>query len=308
MEKLTEINSVDTDYRAEVVASGLIEAGYDTDKVMLVRQKGDKRAVSKDVDRIDTFYSNYDMLEYLYIYTHRASIYKSLPENLFHRPFTSNRQKTKEDVIHEIRTQREEEKYVRKFFQPFEMALDKILVQANAYERRYDKVHFYSDLTGVLNDYWEVLQYMSTGQALLFIKSIPLFSKVARDLDLMAEVISVVLDCPITIEEAGQSSLELESQDRVKLKDWKLDVNSVLGKSTIYENPDIVIHIGPVGVNEMTLFGHGKKNDLVLKGMVDLLVPFDRHVTFKYQTLRSEAGFRLSGKNHTAYLGINTTL
>jgi hypothetical protein len=308
MKNSMDINTIGTDFKAEVVASGLISAGMDAGKLLIVRHRGDKKDVSKDIDKLEYWYPGFDMMEYLYIYTSRHSIYDSLPEGLFHQTSGYGKAKSKEDIIHEIREQRGKEQAVRNFFRPFEMAADKILIDAQAYEQKYDKAHFHRNLTNILNEYWGILQYLTTGQALLFIRIIPFVEGTSGDMDLTATIMSVILDCPVSICRGEKSKVNLEAPDCVKLGEWKLGINSVLGDTTEYASPDLVIHIGPVNLEQMRLFESGRNNDLILKELVDLMIPFDRNTVVRYRVNKSEAKFRLSGQGHTAYLGINTTL
>ena len=130
MKKLPDINTIDTNFRAEVIASEMINSGIDIDKLLVVRHKGNKKEVSKDIDKLDYQYSYFDMIEYLYLYTNRESINDSLPEGLFHQASNSVKQKSKEDISHEIRSEINKEKHIRKIFQPFELAIDRIKIGA----------------------------------------------------------------------------------------------------------------------------------------------------------------------------------
>jgi predicted component of type VI protein secretion system len=94
----------------------------------------------------------------------------------------------------------------------------------------------------------------------------------------------------------------------VKLGQWKLGVNSILGNSAESDNPDLIITVGPITPQEMKLFEPGKTNESVLKGLIDIILPFDRNKQIKYCISGQDTKFRLSGKTHKAYLGINTTL
>ncbi|WP_029906689.1 type VI secretion system baseplate subunit TssG [Prevotella sp. 10(H)] len=308
MKKLPDINTIDTNFRAEVVASHLIGNAVDSERLLIVRHKGNKKEVSKDIDKLDYQYSYFDMMEYLYIYTNRESIYDSLPEGLFHQSSTLGKQKNKEDIIREIRSERGREKDIRKFFLPFEIAIDKLLIDAQEYEQKYDKVNFYSNLTDIVKGYWNILQYLNTEQALLFIKIVSIINEIPGNLNLTAKVMSIILDCPVKIEKGEKSRLHLEKQDKAKLGDWKLGVNSILGNTMEYGNLDLIINIGPINLNQMRLFEANRTNDLILAELIDLLIPFNHNTVKKYEIAESEAKFRLSGKNHTAYLGINTRL
>lgn len=302
------INHIDTDYRAEVIASNLIENGVDANKTLIVRRKGDKRDVHKDIDKVEKDYSTYDMLEYLYIYTNRESIYDSLPEGIFHQPSSPRNQRTKEGIIREIREHRDEEYFARRFFQPFEMVIDQLLVDAQIYERRYDKAHLYDDLTNIFKEQWAILKHCSVSQALLFIKVIPILAEVSKDYELMGRVLGLILNCPVTVSEGHFSKRWLETEERIKLGSWELGINSVLGYGVENESQELEVVVGPVSLSQMEQFEAGKKNDLILKELIDMVIPFDRDVSVRYEVKKSQVSFRLSDKKRKTYLGINTVL
>lgn len=307
-EKVRAVNTLGTDFRAEVIAAGLIATGNAADKTMIIRQRGDKRHVSKDIDRIENDYSVYDMMEYLYIYTNRFGIYDSLPEGIFHQPNHVKKQKTKDDIIHEIRGYRDQEFFARRYFQPFEMVFDKLLVGAQEYEQKFDKAYFHSNLSEIFEDQWDILKHLTLAQALLFIRIIPVIAEVSESKNLSEKVMSIVLGFEVTINEGQKSWMKLEPQDRVKLGQWKLGNNSILGNSVESDDQDLIVTVGPLSPLEMKLFESGKSNDLILKKLIDIVLPFDRNKQIKYRISKEESKFRLSGKTHKAYLGINTTL
>lgn len=302
------VNTLESDFRAEVVAAGLIAGGNIGEKTLIVRQRGDKRHVSKDIGKIESRYSSYDMMEYLYIQTNRFGIYDSLPEGIFHQPHSSKSQRTKEDILHEIRSHRNEEFFARRFFQPFEMVFDKLLIAAHEYEQRFDKASFHSNLSAIFEEQWDVLRLLSLNQALLFIKVIPVIAEVSQDRDLTEKVIATLLGFGVSLHEAKKSYNRLDPENRIKLRQWKLGVNSVLGSYTPGDDVDLVITIGPLSPQQMKLFEPGKNNDLIVRKLIDMILPFDRRVQIKYRIHTNESKFRLSGATHKAYLGINTTL
>jgi hypothetical protein len=311
-EEHIEVNTVDTDYRAETLAAGLIKNGLDDSKLHIIRRKGNTKWVSKDIDKIEKekgyIDSGFDIIEYLSIYTNRDGIYDSLPEGIFHQTTNNGKQKSKEAIIQEIKDHREEEFFARHFFQPFEMILDKVLIDSLIYEQKYNDIHLFYNLSGIIDEYWEILKYLTLGQALLFIKIIPVIEEVSSSLKLAAKVMGVVLNCPVSIKEKIKSVHDLDSRNKVPLGQWKLGINSVVGKTLRSDKPDLEITVGPVSVEIMKLFLPGKTCDLILKGLIDIIIPFDRNTIIKYMAEKSEKKFRLSNETHKAYLGINTTL
>lgn len=303
-----DINTLDTDFRAEVVVAGLLKAEQDEDRIVIVRQRGNMRDVSKDVSKTEYVYSDYDLLEYLYIYTNRLGIYDSLPEGIFHQPENSRRLRSTEDVVREIRSQREEEKLARRFFRPFEMAIDQLLVDAQLYEQKFDKAHVYGNLCNILKEQWHILRYMNLRQGILFLRIVPLIAEVLQDYEKMGAVMSIILNCPVCIKEGRKSDKVLPDREKNGLGKFKLGVNFVLGKIVESDNPDLNIVIGPINTIEMKSFRSNGNNKQILKRLIDMIIPFDRNKNIEYRLSKTDTKFRLSGKGHATYLGINTRL
>jgi hypothetical protein len=301
------VNKLDTDFRAEVVAAGLIESGLQNDKILIIRQKGDKRHISKDISKVETGFSQQDLMEYLYIYTNRNSIYDAIPENIFHQPFVTAKKKSKEDVINEIRRHREEEFYARRYFQPFEMAVDKLLVDAQLYERKFDKKNFHNNLKDILSGYWSILKLLTLKQAVFFIRIIPVIHKVVTDLELTERLMSVILDIPVKIEQKDLSYIQTDISQKLT-KGWRLGVNTVLGSSFKDGYKDLNITIGPDRPERIREFSGGRKDELILRELVAMMLPANTKKNIKYTVLNEFAKFRLSDATHKAYLGINTKL
>jgi hypothetical protein len=302
------VNTVDTDYRAETLVAGLTGSGWETDNVFIIREKGAMRDIAKDIHRIEKEYAGFSLVEYLCIYTHRDGIYDSLPEGLFHQSSNIRRQKSKEEILHEIRTHCEEEFFARKYFQPFEMVVDKALADVLAYEQKYHQAHLYDNLYEIIGEYWELLKHLNLRQALLFMKVIPVITEVFRSLQLTAKVIGIILDSPVSICEGRKSEHCLHAGETFPLGKWKLGVHSVIGRTLQSDYPDWEITIGPVSPEKMRLFLPGGTNDRIVKGLIDILIPFNLNATLKYRITESEKKFRLSDNTHKAWLGINTML
>ncbi|MDR1348403.1 MAG: type VI secretion system baseplate subunit TssG [Prevotellaceae bacterium] len=311
MDNSFTVNTVETDYRSEVAAACLIENEQVAGRVLIVRSKGNWKEISKDIDNIksvsaDEEYS--DLINYLYIYANRESIYDSLPEGIFHQSSDHLQLRSKDDIINDIRIHKNRESDIRRFFHPFEIVLDKIGIEAQLCERKYHKIHLYENLPNVLKNRWHILQYLSTRQVLLFIKLIPVISEISRSLEQIAQLISIILNCSVCIREGKKTVSHLDTEDRTPLGKWQLGIRSVLGKTVANDSVDIEITVEPVSPAQMRTFEHNAINDRILKELIDMTIPFERHVSIKYKISKAEAKFRLSGKSHKAWLGINTTL
>lgn len=302
------INTIDSDFKAESIAAGFIELGYDVDKILLVRRHGDKRYVYKDIDSIQKQYSIQELMEYLYIYTNRESMYDTIPEGMSHQPLNTASKKTQEDFLTEIRRHREEENFARRYFQPFEMIFDQILIDAQLYERQFDKKNFHDRLKKIFSRYWSILQLFTIRQAVFFIKSIPIINMTKADFSTTGILMSTIMEVPVHIELIRSKPYKAKISKANVLGECRLDVDAVLDECFVDAYRDICITIGPMEVEEMKLFESGAKNELILKQLMQLLLPSDYRKNIRYSIIQEKEGSRFSDENHTAYLGINTIL
>ena len=102
-ERPHSFNLPDTDFKAEVVASGLKESGYDAERTLISRLGDIRRGFSKDIHDAHSEYSQYDLTDYLYLYVNRRSIYDTLPEGIFHKNLYQSDKSSKEQILDEIR-------------------------------------------------------------------------------------------------------------------------------------------------------------------------------------------------------------
>lgn len=304
----SSVNTIDSDFKAESIAAGLIESGYDDNRILLMRRHGDKRYVSKDIDVIQKHYSTQDLMEYLYIYTNRVSIYDTIPEGIFHQPLNGIRKKTQEDIISEIRRHREEENFARRYFQPFEMIFDQVLIEAQLYEKQFDKKNFHDKLKKIFSRYWSILHLLTLRQAVFFIKAIPVIDTIFADFNVTATLMSTIMEVPIHLELVCSKSTKIQNAQTNILGECRLDIDAVLGDSFVDAYRDIRITIGPMHPQVMKLFEPGSKNDLILNHLIQMVLPSDCRKYIKYDIIQEQAASRLSDENHTAYLGINTIL
>lgn len=303
-----KINSLDTDYRAEVIAAEMIEAGQDADKLLILRGKNNTRNTSKDVYKINYTHLAEDFTEFLCIYTTRKSIYDNLPEGISHQQ-DFNKIRYTEDIGVEIKKQREEELTARLFFQPFEAAVDKILTDARLYEKKYHKSNFYDNLKTIFIGYWPLFKLMDVRQAAFFIRIIPEIYRIPTDFNYMGQVLSIIFDIPVRVEAGKIGRIPTDKEENPKLGKTKLGINFVLKGDALKDTVrSIRITIGPMPPEAARLFVAKQKNYILLEELSRFILPFNSQREIKYLTIKGQSSFRLSDDKHKAYLGINTTL
>lgn len=306
-EKMTA-NTLETDFKAEVVASGLKERGYDPERTLIVRQGDSRRGFSKDIDCIHTEYSQYDMTDYLHIYVNRKSIYDELPEGIFHRNIYYKDKHSKGEVLDEIRIHREEEYFVRRFFKPFEIVIDQMLVNFQHKERRFDKMNVHEDYIGIFAGTWPILNLLPLKQAVMFIKMLPFLETITNSLDKISQIMSILLDVPVCVKRGSKSHTVVSEELIPGLGNCMLGETMILGNSFDDGYFRILVEVGPISAKRVEFFIEGSRGQNILKILNDMLLPADKEIEIRYIIEQDDAIFKLSDEENISYLGINTYL
>src|SRR5687768_7995784 len=121
--------NLDNDFRAEVIAAEMVEAGLDAERILILMLGPLKRPFSKDVQSVTEELSEYDHKEYSLVKTPKEGVYDMLPEGLFHHPATHNSGKSEKEIIKMMKQRAVEEQQARKFFLPFEATINFLRMQ-----------------------------------------------------------------------------------------------------------------------------------------------------------------------------------
>lgn len=301
-------NTLETDFKAEVVASGLKERGYDPERTLIIRQGDSRRGFSKDIDCIHTEYSQYDLTDYLHLYVNRKSIYDELPEGIFHRNIYYKDKHSKSEVLDEIRIHREEEYFVRRFFKPFEIVIDQMLVNFQHKERRFDKMNVHEDYIRIFSETWSVLNLLPLKQAVMFIKMLPFLETITNSLDKISQIMSILLDVPVNVKRGNKSHTVVDEELIPGLGECMLGETMILGNSFDDGYFRILVEIGPISAKRVEFFIEGSRGQNILKILNGMLLPADKEIEIRYIIEQDDAIFRLSDEENVSYLGINTYL
>ncbi|GHT67176.1 hypothetical protein AGMMS50239_29900 [Bacteroidia bacterium] len=305
-EGIDKINVLETDFRAEILAAGLIEDGYNPDKIHIIRQGGARRGFSKDIEEINLRFSEYDLEDYLEIQTNKDGIYDILPEGIFHQSVRKKLNQDKEEVIDEIKRHRLEEFYARKFFQLFEVESDYALTLAYLYEIQYDKKISNSNYTDIFIVYWPVLKLLKPEQRVLFMHTIPYLHQIRNNHDEIEKNMSILLEVPVKIENIKLPAKNADSFFESNLNKSCLGMDLVLGKTFDDGQYDLKVTIGPISAKKMEYFLETSVGNTILDFLCDLFFPGDAFVVKDFKVFPEDAAFVLSYGETNTFLGINT--
>lgn len=304
-----KFNQAETDFKAEVVASGLRERGYDPERTLVLRLGSIRRGFSKDIENIRSEYSQYDFIDYLNICVNRKSLYDELPEGIFHKNVYRKDKNSKDEVLDEIRIHREEEFFARRFFKPFEITLDYMLVSFQNKERRLDKMNVYRDFIEAFSPQWPVLELLSVEKAVMLVKMLAYIEQITVSLDKISECMTILTDVPVKVQRGEKCLTVVDKAMLPGLGNIRLGDNMVLGNAFDDGTFRIWVEIGPLSAHKMESFLPGAADYRILYELMDIFLPADKDIQVRYIIQQEDAVFRLGSESEKgAYLGINTYL
>lgn len=302
-------NLPDTDFKAEVVASGLKESGYDAERTLISRLGDIRRCFSKDIHDAHSEYSHYDLKDYLYLYVNRRSIYDTLPEGIFHKNLHQSDKLSKEQILDEIRVHRDEEFYARRFFKPFEIALDHMLVSFQNKERRIDEMNVHPDFVSIFSDQWPVLKLLPVHLAIMLIRMLAYIEQITVSPSKIGECMSMLTGVPVRLLKGGKSVVETDPGMMPKLGECLLGDNMVLGNRFADGTYRMLLEIGPLPAKKMETLLDNTTDSQILNALTELFLPADKEIEVRYVIQQEDALFKLGTPTEQgAYLGISTYL
>lgn len=303
------INDSDTDYKAEVIAGLLVEQGFSVDKLLIVRQGAGKRSVSKDIAELS--HGRYKNTETsLVLHTNRKSIYDHLPEGLFHKSSQSNGERSKESVLADMNRHRADEFFIRDFFRLFETETDINRILTQTKEFQYDKKNNHSQYINIYERFWPILKQMDLAKAVLFMKMIPLVSKIRLSKTEVANTLSLILDVPVKIAPVSKSRALKESVQLPLLGSARLGRNLITLGDASKASKTLQISVGPIAPENIESFMAGNHSYNVLELMLDNLLPANADRDIQLISSPQQNGFTLNAKKskRTLFLGVTTWL
>lgn len=301
-------NNTDTDYRAEVIAAGLLENGVPSDQVCIFRKSDAERGFSKDVADIRIEYFSQDT-EYLAIYTNRQGFYDNLPEGLFHQSSGLPFRKNKAEILKEIEFHRIEEKNAREFFRPFEVAINSALVDIQLVERKIDKKQTNRNFVDMFGILWPVLKLLPLNRAIMCMEIISILADSIPTLEFAAEVMALLLDIPVRVRTRKSTPVKLGREHLRPLSEMKLGINMILGNTFNDGAENIDILLGPMLDEKIRYYSKTQQGCDILDYLTDMLLPADKTVQVTFLPFKKEMYWVISkDRKKASFLGVNSFL
>ena len=312
MKKLPDIlANIETDFKAEVIAAEMAENGVNPEQIMIVMLGPQKRTFSKDVESVTEENSDYDHKDYTLVKTHKEGIYDMLPEGLFHTTATPKSATTDKDIIRFMKKQRAEELDARRFFLPYEVAINHLRMQMCMYEGRLDKGSHHTELVHVFSGHWEIFRYFDNRQSGIFLQLLPLIHDLRDNYPVAETIFELILTLKVSITLQQQSLIKPKVPIYSTLANSMLGINFTTGNKVYNSGEDeIKVKLAPLTNLQLKQFNVGEKNQKILELLCDYLLPAHIDVITEFELTDIDKTTRLAdGKNdYNSTMGLNTYL
>lgn len=305
------INSLTTDFKAGSFVAAILEEGEVGDDMVEIIPSGPNRSTyAKEISSVEHYYSDILMQDRVLVKVNREGLYDMLPEGLFHRIPKYKEQLTKEEMMADVREWREEEKFARQFFMPFEAALYHLRMLLGFYENRLDKKSSYHDLAKLFTPVWPEFARMDNEQCIVWMHLIPHIPHKRNDLSFLKSVMEVLFNVRAEIIQQSQhpvrESIPLNQQ--FSLGEGQLGLDTIIGDHfTDYEDR-VCILIGPLQTEKLVSFlpqGPGRK---MLDMLCAYLLPVETLVELKLSCMPEERVGSLGWDSKHSLLGYTAYL
>lgn len=307
----THFSGLENDFKAEVIAAEMVEAGTDPERILILMLGALKRTFSRDVESVAEELSEYDHKEYQVVKTPKEGIYDMLPEGLFHRTAGQKSARTEKEMVTSMKQQRAEEQNARKFFLPFEATINYMRMQTVLYENRLDKRSHYNDLVDIFSGHWEIFQYLDARQSNIFLHLIPIMYDLRDDHPVIEKVMEMMLLLPVGICLSNQLPLHPANPIMSKMGESLLGVDLTTGNAVYDEGVDeISVKIGPMPAEVLNDFIGGGTKSKILQLLSDYLLPVHLDIITEFVLEEKGKMTRLANdaSNINSTLGADTYL
>lgn len=300
---IEEINALDTNFRSDVIAAGLVDGGFEADKIVVLRRDGSARETDKEVVSIrykqDWEGNGSDVMLVL---TNRMGIYDMLPEGMFHNP-SSLKDASKEAVVHSFRQQSKEEFFIRRFFSPYEAEVESTRIDVQLTEYRYDRPDRHRAMVDTMSRLWPIIDRMDSLTATLFLRTVPYIADIRGNYTQTSQALAMITGYEVGIEE--KISVETPKAKYTRLNVMKLGVNAVLKGQIPVRYAQVNITPPREALSDVL---PGQSGYDVLAALLDTFMPNDIDYKICIKPHEEDYTSRLGDKTNPCILGVNARL
>lgn len=305
-----QVNSGGSNLRADVIAASLLVSGADESQVVIEREGRNRNDRAPDIRQIKITGERTDEGKpVVSISTNRRAISDLLPEGLFFPASFVLKQRSREEILEEIRRTNLEEYFVRRFFRVFEQTIDEEQMLMRRRELEYDHENISPRYVNLFAQWWPFLKLMPLQGASLFLRLLPHFHTIRRSLTQVGTVLSLLSGQSVTVcrHKFIQRITDGSSHRHSRMR---LGIDAVLRGKLDNGEYGLLVTISGLKAEDIKDWFEGGNKRRVLVALNSMLLEAVAEVRICLDVVPEHRQAFLKGDDapHLCYLGINARL
>ncbi len=299
------LDLLDVDFKAEILAASYADRQVSPERIIINPTGLYSRPYSKDIEDVSDWLLDGSTFIYNRIDTPREGLFDMLPQHLFFTPSDSLRPGNSDQILGDIRKDREEERQSRLFFLPFDAELNYLRTLSVHYDSSVDHLDGATAIIEQFAEHWPILNAMSRAQAGLFLQILPWLHLLRSNLPWFSRFLQLFLGVPVHIQ-AGRRLQESARADNLpRLSNCRLGIDAVIGNRFDDGRNGVQIVVGPVPDALVANFLPHTKTIALLHNLIDYFLPISSEISVSVQTQPTTP---TTPQSTVTYLGYNSFL
>lgn len=262
---------------AEITHNGLLF------EQMVVKHEGSfKKSYRSETGNVCYIYNDRSQQQEMEMSLNRDGIYDRLPEGLFHQTKGNSKLQGVKEMVDEYRRFREEEKSVRKFFQPLEQEMFRYSMLVEQEEQQLTLSMLDGTLKNELYKFWGIAEGLPPLPVKILLSIMPWAAHIKGDMLLTAKALALVLGKTVTATETIKYIHKI-SGGGMQLGNGELGFITVTG--SIFEEPSVLwtFAIAGLGKKELSQYPPAKPFGKFLKQFEEIFIPLTIDIIFDFE-------------------------
>lgn len=279
---LVKLASQQAELRAEALMAELLERGIDSDGITTRRLGGFKQRYRLDVERFIQSETPFAQTPTFVLELNRDSMYDKLPEGLFHQTRGSGFNSSLENMVAEHKQYKEEERYARRFFAPFEHTFLLYSTEVELEERRLIQSMLNGQFSETFFQFWDIDAAIPKHMASVLIQLIPWVAQIAGHAEATRKSLALMTGRRVELTE---SIREVQTLPR---NQWhsgqaQLGLDTVCGSQHNEPSLQWCFTVYTESEEEMDLFLHAPGYRKFLERVEAFFIPLETDVIFNFE-------------------------
>ncbi|GAB3769487.1 hypothetical protein GCM10028818_05620 [Spirosoma horti] len=278
------LDLLDVDFKAEILAASLASQQVAPERIIINPTGLYSRAYSKDIEDVRDWLLDGSTFIYNRIDTPREGLFDMMPQYLFFSPAESTKAGNVDQLLDDIRRDRDEEQQGRLFFLPFDAELNYLRTLSVHYDNSVNHLDHATVIIEQFAEQWPILKAMSRMQAGIFIQILPWLHALRSNLPWFSRFLHLFFNVPVQIQTGHRRPESARTDSALTLANFRLGIDSVVSDHFSSDEHTIQINVGPVPDAQIADFLPHTQTIALLHNLVDYFLPVSSDVSISILT------------------------